>query len=101
MNVNKLVEFIPYGKEKGVSKRELSKKLFGANDKAIVGLIEQLRNNYIIFVNEKGNYYRPNDIEELNGFIKTQKKKRAATNLALAIAYDEIEKLKRGKPDVK
>lgn len=93
MNEEELIGLIPFGRNNGITKKKLMKKL-NLDESSVVSIIKKLRKKYIILVDvTSGEYYRSNNEQELKEFIKNQQRQAYENNRTIMIAYKELEQL--------
>lgn len=94
----KIIDLIPYGQNKRISKEELARKL-KINTKDVNTVISKLRKTYIILSDTKiGGYWRPDTKEELLEFIREHNSRHYAESGLIQMAWKEIDNL-GGKKD--
>ena len=96
------IELIPYGKENKISRKSLMKLANIQDEKVFNEEVAKLRKKYIIFstYTEDVMYWRSNNKEELQEFIKKYQHKSYDTSRMIMLAYKEIENIK-GKEENK
>ena len=94
-----IIEFIPYGFENAISRKDLCMKT-GMNDRVIRGLIEEARRNQIIISNNDGSGYwlypdNPTEQEKmmLRKYVKRQERRAKSIFYAL---YPARQRMKGG-----
>ena len=94
----KIIDLIPHGQSKRISKEELARKL-KINIKDVNAVISKLRKTYIILSDTKiGGYWRPDTKEELLEFIREHNSRHYAESGLIQMAWKEIDNL-GGKKD--
>lgn len=92
------IELIPYGKENKISRKSLM-KLANIQDKKVFDeRIIELKKKYIIFsilTAEDIMYWRSNNKEELQEFIKKYQRRSYDNNRMIMLAYKELEEMKK------
>lgn len=95
------IELIPYGKENKISKKSLMKLANIKDEKVFNEEVAKLRKKYIIMSDTTtGGYWRSNNKEELQEFIKKYQHRSYDTSRMIMLAYKEIENIK-GKEENK
>lgn len=89
-----MIEFIPYGRENKIPKRELMKLVNIQDEKAFNQELAKIRKQYIILTDTStGGYWRPDSKEELQEFIKKYQSRSYDTSKMIMIAYKELEEM--------
>lgn len=89
-----MIEFIPFGKENRIQKRELMKLNNIQDEKVFNQELARLRKQYIIKSDaETGGYWRPDSKEELLELIKEWKSKVYDNSKRIMVAYKELEEM--------
>lgn len=97
-----IIDFIPYGKEKAVSRYELT-HFTGLSDRKVRRKISKARKEYVILSLENGSgYYQPTaeDYPELEKFVKREESRAKSIFASLKMARALLEDYKRGRLDV-
>lgn len=95
--MEEIIKFIPYGRTNRITALRL-KAILNIDYNEVKIAIKELRKKYVIFVDKSdGGYWRSNNIEELEHFIKEQQKHIFENTRAIEIANKEIGELRKEK----
>ena len=97
-----IIDFIPYDKEKAVSRYELT-HFTGLSDRKVRLLISKAREEHVILSSENGSgYYQPTaeDYPELEKFVKREESRAKSIFASPKMARALLEDYKRGGLDV-
>ena len=92
------IELIPYGKENKISRKSLMKLANIQDEKIFDEEIVKLKKRYIIFsikTIEDIMYWRSNNKEELQEFIKKYQHRSYDTSRMIMLAYKELEEMEK------
>ena len=90
------IELIPYGKENKISRKKLMELANIQDEKVFNEEVAKLRKKYIILSdNTTGGYWRSNNKEELQDFIKKYQRRSYDTSRMIMLAYKELEEMEK------
>lgn len=85
---------IPYGKENGLTKKELMARNGILNEEVFYNKLDVLREQTIILIDKaKGKYYRPTTKKEYLDFIQKNNERCNEINKLIMIAYEEMKRI--------
>jgi transposase len=93
-----LLEWIPFGKEKAISRKELVAKM-GASDRIVRRMIARLRKETTILTGDSGGYYRPTskDADQIERYIRRERKRAVSIFADVTYAAKYLDDLKCGR----
>jgi len=85
-----LLELIPFGRENAISRARLC-SLTGLNDRALREKIAQLRRHHVIINDQSGRgYYRTDNIDEIQAFVRQEEARLRSIGWSLKAARQKL-----------
>ena len=90
------IEAIPFGKKNRVTKEGLMDKFKISSKEEFAKKLQELRKKYVILSDASARgYWRPDNVKELEIFIKKCNMQNFDTSKAVMLAYQEVERLSK------
>ena len=88
-----MIELLPFGKENKISKRKLMIKA-NLSEEDFNKELAKIRETYIIMTDTtSGGYWRSNNKQELQDFIRKYQKRAYTNSKMIMLAYKELEEM--------